>query len=562
MTRLGPLALPWRLSVALLFGALSTLAHGPIHAWWFAPWCIAGWILLIQPGRAPANFAVGFAFGMGWFTAGLWWIGAGLLTFTAAGTVGAVGIALLLAIYLSCYPAIAGVLIGAIPLDFSRPLRWLMSAASWTTAAWLRGTLFGGLPLISVGTGQLTGPLAGWAPVGGSLLVEFAAVFIAAALADLLSSCAGPSWHRWRVAAAALSIGAVILSGMYLQTIHWTRPMGELTVRLAQGNIPQQEKFSVEGLHHAGQVYGAAVADSDAQLTIVPETAFPMSWESLPAKLRRNLTRIASERGTALMLGALLQEPLGATTNDLLLIRADGRSARAATGPDTDAGTDTKSNTDTDTKSNTNTDAGTEGNNEGDTTDPGYDDRYVKRHLVFLGEYLPQGWTWLGQRLNVAYSSLSPGNGAVHLLDVGPARVAPAICFESLFGAEIASRAGDANLLVNVSNFAWSAGTWAGDQDLDVIRMRSLETGRWTARASNTGVTAFVDDQGGVIDALPQDVSAVLDGRVELRTGRTPYVVAGDWPIIAICGICLAVWAASAVRSHAVRSRVVPRVAR
>jgi apolipoprotein N-acyltransferase len=143
---------------------------------------------------------------------------------------------LLLATYLSCFPALAGMLLGALPLDVSWPARWLIVAASWTATAWLRGMLFGGLPWMSVGIGQLTGPLSGWAPVGGSLLVEFSALFIAAALADLFATCGRPTWPRWRAAAAALSIGAVILSGMYLQTIRWTRPTGELTVRLVQGS--------------------------------------------------------------------------------------------------------------------------------------------------------------------------------------------------------------------------------------------------------------------------------------------------------------------------------------
>jgi apolipoprotein N-acyltransferase len=452
---------------------------------------------------------------MGWFTAGLWWIGTGLFMFTAAGAFGAVAITMLLLMYLSCYPAIAGMLIGTIFNSCSWPARWLMVAASWTTTAWLRGTLFGGLPWLSVGIGQLSGPLSGWAPVGGSLLVEFTTLFVAAALADIIGACARPPWNRWQVSAAVLSIGVLILSGIYLKTIGWTQPMGELTVRLAQGNLPQQEKFSVEGLRHAGQVYGAAVAESDAQLTILPETAFPMTWEALPAELRRNLRRIGSEQGTAVMLGALMQEPSGSITNNLLLIRSEPRPGSAT-----------------------------------DTIDSGYDDRYVKRHLAFVGEYLPQSLSWLGRRLNVAYSSLSPGDGSIHSLNVESARIAPTICFESLFGAANAIHARDANLLVNVSNFAWFTGTWAGDQDLDVIRMRSLETGRWTARAANTGITAFVDDKGTVIDALPQEVSAVLDGRVELHAGLTPYVETGDQPIVAICGICLTVWAALA------RSRV------
>jgi apolipoprotein N-acyltransferase len=292
-----------------------------------------------------------------------------------------------------------------------------------------------------------------------------------------------------------------------------------MTVRLAQGNLPQQEKFSVEGLRHAAEVYGAAIARSDAELTILPETAFPMTWEALPMELRRNIRRFASEQTTTVLLGALTEEPSGSITNSLLVIRPGSPLAA-----------------------------------QGDGRAALYDDRYVKEHLLFIGEYLPESLAWLGKRLNVAYSSLSAGPGPNHPIMIGSARIAPAICFESLFGAVIATHARDANLLVNISNFAWASGTWADDQDLDVIRMRALESGRWTARAANSGITALIDDQGTVVDALPQDVSSVLDGTVELRTGLTPYVRAGDLPIILICGASLLVSALiGAARSRAGR---------
>ena len=503
------------LGLALLFGALSTLAHGPIHAWWFAPWCIGGWFLLIRTRRHWLNASLGFAYGVGWFTAGLWWVGTGMFTLTSAGAAGAVGLTLLLVMYLSCFPAIAGMLLGVVLSGTNPLLRWFLAAAGWTLIAWLRATLFGGFPWMSVGTGQLTGPLSAWAPVGGCLLVEFTAILVAAALADLIAAITHSAWNSRPVTRPVLLIGGLMLVSMLVRVIEWTHPAGELTVRLVQGNLPQREKFSAEGLRRASEVYGAAIANSEARLTILPETAFPMTWQSLPAEFRRNIRRFGSERQTTIMLGSLVQERSGSLTNDLLLIRPTGTLAI-----------------------------------EGEA---GFDDLYVKRHLLLVGEYLPQSLTWLGRHLNIAYSSLTPGAGATHALAVDAARIAPTICFESQFGSDNAMHARDANLFVNISNLSWFAGTWAIDEDLDVIRTRSLEAGRWTARVANSGITAIVDERGAVVDELPQDVSETLDGRVQLRTGLTPYDGAGDTPIIAICTAALLAWAIRAIRPWFVR---------
>jgi apolipoprotein N-acyltransferase len=511
---------PWRLATALLFGGLSTLAHGPIHAWWFALGCLAGWLLSIRPRRHLQNLGVGFAFGVGWFTAGGWWLAVGLWRFTAAGAVGAFAITTLLVIYLSCFPAIAGLLIGMLGSRMPWPARSCMIAAGWTSTAWLGATLFGGLPWMSVGTGQIAGPLSSWAPIGGGHLVEFVALLAAAGLAEMIFACTRAPFNRRQVLLSALWVVVMVGGSVWLKNTLWTQPTGVMTVRLAQGNLPQDEKFSLEGLRRAAEVYGTAIANSEAELTILPETAFPMTWEALPIELRDHIRRFATEQQTTVLLGALVQEPSGSMTNDLLLIRPGVPPAA------------------------------------GETSGPSFDDRYVKEHLVFMGEYLPASLSWLGKRLNVAYSSLSSGVGAYHVLDVGPARIAATICFEGLFGAVNAARARDANLLVNISNFGWFAGTWAADEDLDAIRMRSLETGRWTARVANSGITALIDDQGDVVDALAQDVAAVLDGKVELRDGLTPYARAGDLPVILLCSAMLLLGAAiESARSRAGRGK-------
>jgi apolipoprotein N-acyltransferase len=69
--------------------------------------------------------------------------------------------------------------------------------------------------------------------------------------------------------------------------------------------------------------------------------------------------------------------------------------------------------------------------------------------------------------------------------------------------------------------------------------MRSLETGRPMLRATNDGVTALIAYDGRVIDSLSQFQPGVLTGTVEPRTGFTPYLRAGNWPVLALLAIGL-----------------------
>ena len=70
--------------------------------------------------------------------------------------------------------------------------------------------------------------------------------------------------------------------------------------------------------------------------------------------------------------------------------------------------------------------------------------------------------------------------------------------------------------------------------------MRSIETGRWFARATNTGVTAFIDDKGRIVSQAPSFVPTVLRGEVLMMTGTTPFMRWGSYPILALCFLLIA----------------------
>ncbi|MCY3146177.1 nitrilase-related carbon-nitrogen hydrolase, partial [Acinetobacter baumannii] len=106
-------------------------------------------------------------------------------------------------------------------------------------------------------------------------------------------------------------------------------------------------------------------------------------------------------------------------------------------------------------------------------------------------------------------------------------RLAPNICYEDLFGEELAARFSDAKVaptvFANISNIAWFGNTVAIHQHLQISRMRALEFQIPMVRATNTGATAIIDHTGRVTHQLPPYTRAALTGPIQGRTGLTPY---------------------------------------
>lgn len=87
---------------------------------------------------------------------------------------------------------------------------------------------------------------------------------------------------------------------------------------------------------------------------------------------------------------------------------------------------------------------------------------------------------------------------------------------------------------MTVSNDAWFTGTAGPLQHLQMVQMRAKENGRWFIRATNTGVTAFIDQNGHfIVKQAPMDKKAVLRGDLPAMQGETLYTRLSDWPILA-----------------------------
>jgi apolipoprotein N-acyltransferase len=169
---------------------------------------------------------------------------------------------------------------------------------------------------------------------------------------------------------------------------------------------------------------------------------------------------------------------------------------------------------------------------------------YHKVHLVPFGEFIPPGFGWVLQILRIPLSDFSRGASNQPPLHVAGQRVAANICYEDVFGEEMAARAADATLLVNMSNVAWFGDSLAPAQHLQIARLRAIETGRMHLTATNSGVTAVIERDGSVPLRLPSFVEGRLVAAVQGYAGATPYVRLGDWPAIALSLLVLCLAAA------------------
>jgi apolipoprotein N-acyltransferase len=153
---------------------------------------------------------------------------------------------------------------------------------------------------------------------------------------------------------------------------------------------------------------------------------------------------------------------------------------------------------------------------------------YTKVHLVHFGEFVPAGFSWFFDLVDIPMSGFTPGRRGQSTLAVAGERLAVNICYEDLFGEEIAAAAPEATLLVNLSNTAWFGDSLAQPQHLQISRLRALETGRPMLRATNTGMTAAIAPDGTVTAVLPPFVESALTVTVRGYQGRTPFMTLGN----------------------------------
>jgi len=154
---------------------------------------------------------------------------------------------------------------------------------------------------------------------------------------------------------------------------------------------------------------------------------------------------------------------------------------------------------------------------------------YHKMHLLAFGESVPFSGTFPAlRRMFVRGMGLLPGDKQV-ALSTGKIHAAVLNCFEdTLPDAGLETVGVSPNLLVNITNDAWFAGTEESELHLRLGAMRAIELRRDLVRAVNEGVTSWVDATGLVRARYDAPIAGSLPTRPALLEGKTIYARLGD----------------------------------
>lgn len=506
----------WRRAlIAFAAGAVSALAMAPFNAWpvLFLTFPVAVWLVDgAGAGRLrglPAAALTGWCFGFGYFVPGLYWIANAFLV-DASTFAWLIPFAILgLPAYLALFTAIGFALARLFwPRDASR----VLALAVWLTLSeWLRGHILTGFPWNAFGY-ALSEPLAlaqAYALIG-LWGVTFLTVAIFASPAVLIDGLARGRGRWFAPAAAVALLAAMGIYGAVRLSLHPTRMVSDVKLRIMQPNLQQDVKFNYSAKAEVMKKYltlsdrasgPQSTGVRDATILIWPESAFPFFLTREPDALADIADLLP--KGTVLITGSVRapdMTPPGVRItrayNSIYVIDHDGSVLSV----------------------------------------------YDKLHLVPFGEYLPfQDWMErLGiEQLTKVQGGFIPGilRRSMHVPNAPS--VLPLICYEAIFPGSVAAPNDRPGWIINVTNDGWFGISTGPYQHLQQARMRAIEQGLPIVRAANTGISAVIDPLGRIVARLGLGIEGVLDSGLPSAAPPTIYARVGDLPTATMAAIAL-----------------------
>ncbi|WP_241038545.1 apolipoprotein N-acyltransferase [Blastococcus litoris] len=465
----------WRRVIAgMAAGALLAGSMPPRSAWYLAPAGVAVLSWAVLGLRWRQRLVLGAVAGLSFFGPTLSW----LIDFHPA------GFAALLVLEVALF---AGAMLLADP---ARQRWWTVPAALVALEAVRSRFPFGGFPLPGMALGQLDGPFAAAAPLGGSLLVTGLAAGAGAAVTALVVT-----EQRIRTLVLVATLTAVGAAGVTLAAPDGA-PAGQLRAAVVQGGGPRgipavraDEQAVTERLFEVSNDLPPGL-----DLVLWPESSIGVTGPVTDTSEADRVAALARRVGATVVAGVTESES------------ATFRNAAVAWGPD------------------------------GRILD-----RYEKVHRVPFGEYIPARGLFeqLSDMTALVPRDAVPGRGP-GLLETPAGPLGVVISFEVFFSdrARAAVTAGGRVLLVPTNAASYTTEEVPATE-VAAARMRARELDRAVLQAAPTGYTAIVLQDGSIAGQGDLSTPELLSATIPLRTGLTPYARTGDLPVLLVAASAL-----------------------
>lgn len=472
--------------LALSSGAALALSFPPYGQWWLAPVGVGLLAAAVRGHRLRTAALLGFVAGLLCFVVLVRWL-------RVVGTDAWLLVSVLEALYFLPFGA-------ALSLAARSRLWPLLTALLWVGQEAVRvRTPFGGFPWGRLAFSQAHTPFTAVASIGGAPLVSFAVALSGAAL---LAAADAALRGRWRAASLALSgsLGVVVAAALVPVPVSGNAVGGPASavVAVVQGNVPRVgldflgQRQAVLNNHVAATAELARRVDAGElprpDAVLWPENASDLDPFTDPTA-RRLIDAAVRDVGVPTLVGAVLDDD----RDPMHFVQNAGIVWNPVTGPGA---------------------------------------RYIKRHPVPFGEYLPfrSVVTKLVGRFALVPRDFRHGS-RVGVLEVGPLRLGDVICFEIAYDGIVRDTIthGGRVLVVQTNNATYGR-TGETEQQLAMSQLRAVEHGRAVLVVSTSGVSAVIGPDGSVRQRSGEFTRDLLVQRVPLRGSLTLADRLGAWP--------------------------------
>lgn len=492
---------------SFIFGSISALAFAPTNLIFLAVIGFSALFLLIDRETNPKKcFWLGWNFGFGHFLVGLYWISISLL-------VDIVKFGWLIPFAISLIPAACAVYIALTTfltkkissfLQLNKLERIFVFILFWLFFEYLRSILFSGFPWNLIGYSLVSvNSLSQIAAIFGIYGLSFLALLIFTLPALLFEithynvRLNENSKNNFYIILALIIIILIISAyGKYRIKSNNLDEVKNGNIRIVQPNIKQKYKWDPEHKYQSffkNITLANSTNNEDINYVIWSESAIPYAISEESQELL-NLIKQAIPQNAFLISGAIRIKYDQKTNipnifNSIITINDQGKII----------------------------------------------DYYNKRHLVPFGEYIPfqKYLPFISKITNGAQGFASGQDAKTVFLPNNFANFSPLICYEVIFSKLTINKDNPPDFILNLTNDAWFGRSSGPYQHLAMSQIRAIEYGMPLIRAANSGISAYIDPYGRIVDKIDLNETGILDIKLLEKLESTLYAKHGNTVLIA-----------------------------